>query len=195
MKKLILFAFVLLVFSSFGQTNEIIYSFQSFNNDFIKESTVSYYRNISNRHAIGIRANFNWNINNEHYYQTEFYEGQLDLIHRTNLLKNSKFRLLGEFGMSVKRIVQNDVSFIAYPTCFCELTIYNPTTFQINWLRTNYLGPTLGLGFDIQVFKFIRLGATYNTKKYFINDSNLLNINDIEQKWESNFNLNLGLNF
>ena len=192
MKQLILFAFTLLSFSSFGQNNEIIYSISSFNNDFIKESAVSYYRNISNRQAIGLKANFNWNIN-DNYYQTEFYEGQLDLVHRTNLLKNSKFRLLGEYGISVKRTVQN---FPVYDL-FSPIIICGPfeSHHLSGWNETNYLGLTMGFGFDVQIFKFIRLGVTYNTRKYFINDSDLLDINDIEQKWESNFNLNLGLNF
>ena len=195
MKQLILFAFTLLSFSSFGQTNEIIYSISFFNNDFIKESAVSYYRNISNRQAIGLKANFNWNINDEYYYQTEFYEGQLDLVHRTNLLKNSKFRLLGEFGMSVKRTVQNFPAYNPYTICICGPIEFEPEIMLFDWDRTNYLGFTSGLGFDVQVFKVFRFGATYTARKYFINDSKTLVDIDEEKKWNSNFNLNLGVNF
>ena len=195
MKKLILFAFTLFAFSSFGQKNEIIYSISSFNNDFIKESTLSYYRNISNRQAIGLKTNFKWNIVDERFYKSEFYEGNLDLVHRQNFLKSNKFRLLGEFGMSVKRTVQHHV--ISQTLCICgtgPFDTYQSSITNSGWVRTNHLGFTTGLGFDVQFLKRLRLGATFSLRKYFINDSTLIE-NIEEKKLDSNFNFNLGVNF
>ena len=187
MKRLLLFAFTLLLsLSVSGQKNEIIYSYHFFNTESFKENTFGYYRNFPSHHAVGLKANFNWDVIINDAYERELYIGQMDLVYRINFLKRTRFRLLSEFGMSVKRAIYHYKDLINY--------IRPPMTPSRNSQRKNFLGMTTGIGFDYQVFKAIKMGAAFGIKKYFNNEFSPLK-EDFESKWNSSFNLNLGLNF
>ena len=191
MKKLILFAFTLLLsLSSFGQKNEIIYSYHSFNNEFIKGNTFSYYRNVSNRHAIGIKNSLFWNIEKTDFYREQYYINQMDLVHRINVVRSPGVRIMGEFGMSAKTIAQRFEVFYDDDVLIQE----NIDIPRNSSNRTNYFGFTIGMGFDFPIIKRIRLGAYMGTNKYLIMESQTRE-KDFESKWEPNYSLNLGFKF
>ena len=215
MKKLVLFIFILSSVSIFGQKNEIVYAYQAFNSDFIKEnplryrgyqtsifnkdflkeSYLSYYRNITTRHAIGLRVNYNSSKVDYGHYIAEAYEGSLDLIHRQNFLKKGKFRLLGELGVSLKRNKQHNETIQILGGFFCGVGMYFPPTLDHGWVTTNFLGITSGLGCDVQIFKIMTLGLNYNVKRYVKDDAIVENVVRDHKDWDMNLSLNLGVKF
>jgi len=133
MKNLFLVFFTFLTFSTFAQNNELTYSLQPIEDDYFgKGIAFSYFRNITPRQSIGLRTNLT--SKDYKYTPNSLHSGSIDLVNRWNLLKQQKFRLMGEFGVSALRIHEPSESYIL----FCG--VVEPGTFlphsipEMNWL-------------------------------------------------------------
>ena len=194
MKNILLFVFLLSPLSVFAQSNEVILSNQILNDNFIKGSSLSYYRTVTPGRAIGIKTHFTWDKFITYYnFTSKNYAATIDLVHRQDFLPKSKIRLLGELGLSFKKQIQNEIPPIdpLFLICMgCHGDEFYPQNENELWSKTNHIGLTASLGIDVQ-FKVFSLGLSYGLKRYFIHDVKVGdNIENVP-----NLNINLGYKF
>jgi hypothetical protein len=189
LKALTLLIFLLISFASLAQHNEVILSYQPYHKEIGNGGNVSYYRNISKNNAIGLKTGFYKFAASTFFYDAISYTTSIDFVHRHNFIKSKKIRLLGEIGISTNRVIKNAER---SPVLGRPDASGFPSYLDKGWIKTNYLGLSSELGFDVSLFKIFNLGFGYYLKMYFLNDDD----NTRERtRYFSNLNINLGYKF
>ena len=191
-KYILILAALFVTTSIFAQKNEIALSYQAFQYDaFGIGTSLSYYRQISPKSALGIRLAYNGmgkNWINSYDYSKNI---SLDLVNRWTLTKGTKFRVFTEMGVStLKRYIPSTNHVFGW----CG----NSTPQEINRMlaryekqRINYIGFTSSLGVDFQVLKYLNIGVSYLFKAYLTNNTEL----NEELRYLSNLSVNANIKF
>ena len=189
MKNILLFTLLFLTTAVFAQKNEVVISYLPLHLDaFGNGTSLGYYRNLSGKTALGIKASFNKLGENKYNHSENF---SLDVVNRWNFSKETKLRFLTEIGVTALRRYQPTQS---HYIGWCG----NSTPAEINRMlamyekkKINYFGFVSSLGFDFRVTKNISLGAGYILKAYFTNEVNQFN----EVSYLTNLNINTVIKF
>jgi hypothetical protein len=189
MKNIILFTLLFLTTAVFAQKNEVVISYLPLHLDaFGNGTSLGYYRNLSGKTALGIKASYNRLGENDYNYSKNF---SLDVVNRRNLSKGTKFRFLTEIGVTALRRYQPSQ---LHNIGWCG----NSTPAEINRMqemydkkKINYFGFVSSIGFDFRLAKNISFGAGYILKAYLTNNIDQYN----EVSYLTNLNINTVIKF
>jgi hypothetical protein len=199
MKNILLFTFLFISTVGFAQSNEVIISYQPFqNDDYGKGVALSYYRSITTHQSLGLKTNFNQT--QLEYPTTRFRSGSIDAVSRWKLTKGNRFRLMAETGVSILRTyeelhryqeqhLENGSIFFCGTMSPREELAYQT---EEDWYKTNRFGITTAVSVDFQAFNRMIIGASYGYNIYLSNDTQPF----YEKRTKrSNLNINLGYKF
>lgn len=197
MKNILLLFFTCLSFSLIAQSNELVFSYQPFNNnDFGRQTSMSYYKYISQKTAIGIRTSVRVFDQAEYLKYDDdikIYSGNIDFLSSWNLVQYKKIRLRADLGLTLKR--ERQYQWIIDPL-FCG--VIDPRFPSSSYTHmsednpmANQFGYTSGLALDLFIIKNLFLGINYNLKAYLPNDRSISE----EIDYDSILALNFGTKF
>ena len=195
MKNILLLVFMFFVVSTFAQNNEINLSYQWKKSEtYGKSASLSYFRNITNKQAFGVKAQFQGFATDSYY---KLYTGSIDMVNRWNLSKSKKFRFMIEAGVSAMRKFNHQYQYNSVNSfLFCgfiDPSLPAPIShFSEYWTKTNHFGLSTGLGIDVLIFNSVLFGMDYGLKRYFLSDDSEI---DEEVEYLSNLSIKLGLKF
>lgn len=154
MKPVFLLFFIGLLTASYAQQHELSVFFQqNTDKNLGKGQSLNYYGQIGLHQALGIKLLYTVPENN--YSRYDLKALGLDFTHRWNLSKREKVRFTFESGVAALYTF-NEPSDGSNFGCNCSSFV--PLPEAQDYL---YLGYTAGLGFDVQVFKVLKLGIGY----------------------------------
>jgi hypothetical protein len=149
-----------------AQLNEIYTSYHTIKTEELGRGvSVSYFRNISSRTALGIRTNYR---GMRDQYLSSIHSGSLDLVNRWNMSKNKKFRFLAEFGASVlRRYERSEIFYLCGNISPTESYLPIHSYDGKSWMKNTYFGLVGSLGFDVSIGKYMVAGMDCSTSYYY----------------------------
>lgn len=162
-KLLLLLSFIISGHFLAAQHNEVQFSTKtSYKNVLENGVSMSFFRNLNARYALGARFTYQ-STNYNNYYTRNIETTYFDLSNRWNLSRHDRFRLLAEVGTSVKR--EERVEFLHDPI-FCGVGL--PIDSRVGFGSTEYHNISImgfgRLGVDYRLFKQFRLGFGYDLR-------------------------------
>ncbi len=215
MKNILLVIFTFLSISVFAQSNEVVLSYQSFRSDLkkvLKDPPIrkglalSFYKNISPKSAIAVKVNTNQT--RPLGYSNRFRSLGLDVTSRRTLLQKYNIRIMGEFGIAVRRdyselVDMDDIyedlarNHSENGVMFCGV-IDVPQGSRMKedypgqkWFQSNHYGLTSIVSIDYTIMNKIIIGASYHYNVYWTTNEEM----EDKKSRRLNFSLNLGYKF